>query len=285
MKIVSWNVNGLRSILAKGLLRYLAREKPDILCLQEIRCLPGDCDACWPDGYEMHWNPADRKGYSGTAILSRTQPLAVKAHLDMPEHDREGRVLTAEYPGFYLVNVYTPNAKRDLSRLPYRQRWDRDFLAFLQRLERRKPVIFCGDLNVAHTAIDLANPKSNVKNHGFTPEERHGFDRFVAAGFVDSFRVFDNSGGHYTWWSNIGNARARNVGWRMDYVLVSGRLRPQLKNAFIRPEVVGSDHCPVGIEIAASPSSASGGSALPSAGGSRRGSETTPARRRATGSR
>jgi exodeoxyribonuclease III len=283
MKIVSWNVNGLRSVLAKGLLRYLAREQPDILCLQEIRCLPSDCDAGWPDGYEMHWNPAERKGYSGTAILSRTQPLAVKPHIDMPEHDREGRVLTAEYPGFYLVNVYTPNAKRDLSRLPYRQRWDRDFLAFLQRLEKRKPVIFCGDLNVAHTAIDLANPKSNVKNHGFTPEERRGFDRFVAAGFVDSFRVFEKSGGHYTWWSNIGNARARNVGWRMDYVLVSGRLQPQLKQAFIRPEVVGSDHCPVGIELVSSPASAGGGSALPSAGGSRRGSGTTRGRRRAAG--
>jgi exodeoxyribonuclease III len=249
MKLVSWNVNGLRSILGKGLLRYLAREKPDVLCLQETRCLPGEVDARWPNGYVVHWNPADQRGYAGTAILTRAAPLAVTPHLGMPQHDREGRVLTAEYPGFFLVNVYTPNAKRDLSRLPYRQRWDHDFLAFVRRLARKKPVMFCGDLNVAHTELDLANPKSNKKTHGFTPQERAGFAAFLRAGFVDTFRIFEQSGGHYTWWSNLNNARARNIGWRLDYFLVSQSLQPRLTRAFIHDRVRGSDHCPVGIEL------------------------------------
>jgi exodeoxyribonuclease-3 len=253
VKLVSWNVNGLRSMMGKGLVRYLRRERPDVLCLQETRCLPAELEARWPEGYVMHWNPADKKGYSGTAILAKAQPLSVTPHMGMAEHDREGRVLTAEYPGFFLVDVYTPNARRDLSRLPYRQRWDRDFLAFLRRLERKKPVVCCGDLNVAHTELDLANPKSNAKTHGFTPEERAGFDAFVEAGFLDTFRLFHQSGGHYTWWSNRNDARARNIGWRLDYFLISRSLRSGLRGAFIRARVPGSDHCPIGIELAVGP--------------------------------
>ena len=169
--------------------------------------------------------------------------------MGIDEHDREGRVLTAEYEDFYLVNVYVPNSKRELERLPYRQRWDVDFLKFLKKLEKKKPVIFCGDLNVAHTEIDLANPKANVRNHGFTIEERNGFTAFVSDGFVDTFREFEKGGGHYSWWSPMGGARSRNVGWRLDYVLVSKSLRPRLSKAFIHPHILGSDHCPVGIEL------------------------------------
>jgi exodeoxyribonuclease III len=247
MKLISWNVNGLRAVLRKNFLEYLASEKPEVLCLQETKCTPDDVEQLWPASYTTYWNTAQKKGYSGTAIFTRTRPLKVSTGIGIAEHDQEGRVLTAEFPGYYLVNVYVPNSKRELLRLPYRQQWDRDFLAYLKRLERKKPVIFCGDLNVAHTEIDLANPKANVRNHGFTPEERAGFSAFVAAGFVDSFRQFEPGGGHYTWWSPMSGARSRNVGWRIDYFLVSTALRPQLKSAFIRPDVTGSDHCPVGI--------------------------------------
>ena len=203
----------------------------------------------WPSVYKCFWNPAQRKGYAGTAILTKRRPLNVTAHMGVDEHDKEGRVLMAEYPDFSLVNVYVPNSKRDLSRLAYRQKWDRDFLTYLKRLEKRKPVVFCGDFNVAHTEIDLANPKANVHNHGFTAEERRGFDALVKAGFLDTFREFQKSGGHYTWWSAMSDARARNVGWRIDYFLISRALRPRLRKAFIRNRVAGSDHCPVGIEI------------------------------------
>jgi exodeoxyribonuclease-3 len=249
VKLISWNVNGLRSALRQNFLAYLAEEKPDILCLQEIKCAPDDVEPVWPAKYKAHWNPAEKKGYSGTAILTRAAPVSVKSHMGVTEHDHEGRVLTAEYTDFYLVNVYVPNSKRDLSRLPYRQKWDRDFLRYLKRLEKNKPVIFCGDLNVAHQEIDLTHPKANLKNHGFTPEERAGFDSFVKAGFLDTFREFEKSGGHYSWWSTMNSARTRNVGWRIDYFLISASLRPRLKKAFIRKEVLGSDHCPVGIEI------------------------------------
>jgi exodeoxyribonuclease-3 len=249
VKLISWNVNGLRAALRKGFLDYLAEEQPDILCLQETRCDPDAIEQLWPVAYTTYWNVAEKKGYAGTAIFTRTRPLNVTRGINRPEHDREGRVLTAEFPDFFLVNVYTPNAQRDLARLPYRQRWDRAFLKYLKRLETTKPVIFCGDLNVAHTERDLANPKANVRNHGFTVEERAGFSAFIKAGFVDTFREFESSGGHYTWWSLMRNARARNVGWRIDYFLISAALRPRLKNAFIRTEVMGSDHCPVGIEL------------------------------------
>ena len=249
MKLISWNVNGLRSVLRKNFLEYLATESPDILCLQETKATPDDVEQLWPATYTTYWNTAQKKGYSGTVIFTRIRPLKVDVGIKIVAHDNEGRVLTAEYPDFFLVNVYVPNSKRELERLPYRQEWDRDFLKYLKKLERKKPVIFCGDLNVAHTEIDLTNPKSNIRNHGFTVEERAGFDAFVKAGFVDTFREFEKGGGHYTWWSPMSNARARNVGWRIDYFLISAALRPRLKRAFIQPQILGSDHCPVGIEI------------------------------------
>jgi len=249
VKLISWNVNGLRAVLRKNFLEFLDAEKPDVLCLQETKCTPDDVEQLWPTKYSTHWNSAEKKGYSGTAIFTKTPPLKVTPHIGVAEHDKEGRVLTAEFAGFFLVNVYVPNSKRDLSRLPYRQTWDQDFLRYLKKLEKKKPVVFCGDLNVAHQDIDLTHPKANVKNHGFTPEERSGFTSFVEAGFVDTFREFEQGGGHYTWWSQMGGARARNVGWRLDYFLVSQALRPKLRRAFIRPEVLGSDHCPVGIEL------------------------------------
>ncbi|MBI3880542.1 MAG: exodeoxyribonuclease III [Verrucomicrobia bacterium] len=249
MKLISWNVNGLRAVLRKNFLDYLAAESPDILCLQETKCTPGDVEPVWPAHYSAHWNSAVKKGYSGTAILTKHAPLKVTQGIGHDAHDNEGRVLTAEFGDFFLVNVYVPNSKRELTRLAYRQQWDQDFLRHLRKLEKKKPVVFCGDLNVAHTEIDLANPKANVKNHGFTPEERAGFSAFVEAGFVDTFREFEKGGGHYTWWSPMGTARARNIGWRLDYFLASTALRPRLTRAFIQPHVKGSDHCPVGIEL------------------------------------
>lgn len=249
VKLISWNVNGLRAVLRKNFLDYLDAERPDVLCLQETKATPDDVEQLWPCTYSTYWNCAERKGYSGTAVFTLHRPLRVSHGIGMAEHDREGRVITVEFTGFHLVNVYVPNSQRELTRLDYRQKWDRDFLKYLKRLEGRKPVVFCGDLNVAHTEIDLANPKANVRNHGFTPEERAGFGALVRAGFVDTFREFEQRGGHYTWWSPMSGARARNVGWRIDYFLISAALRPRLKAAFIRPEVGGSDHCPVGIEL------------------------------------
>ncbi len=250
MKLISWNVNGLRAVLRKNFLDYLAKEAPDILCLQETKATPEDVEQLWSSDYTTYWNTAQKKGYSGTAIFTKERPLNVTRGISIAEHDNEGRVLTAEYPDFFLVNVYVPNSKRELERLPYRQQWDRDFLSYLKKLERKKPVIFCGDLNVAHTEIDLANPKSNMRNHGFTAEERAGFTTVIKAGFLDTFREFEKGPGHYSWWSPMSGARARNVGWRIDYVLISPALRPRLKHAFIRCEIPGSDHCPVGIELA-----------------------------------
>ncbi len=249
MKLISWNVNGLRAALRKNFLDYLAEEEPEILCLQETKAGPDDVEQLWPAAYTTYWNVARKKGYAGTAIFTKTRPLGVTLGIGRIEHDGEGRVLTAEYEGFFLVNVYVPNSQRELTRLAYRQQWDREFLRYLRKLERRKPVIFCGDLNVAHTEIDLANPRANVRNHGFTPEERTGFGTFIKAGFLDTFRQFETGGGHYTWWSPMADVRARNIGWRIDYVLISPKLRPRLKRAFIRCDVLGSDHCPVGIEL------------------------------------
>jgi len=249
VKLVSWNVNGLRAALKKNFLEYLRSEKPDILCLQEIKCQSEDVEPVWPAAYNAYFNPAFKKGYSGTAILSKHVPLRVVPHIGIGEHDSEGRVQLAEFQDFHLVNVYVPNSKRDLSRLPYRQQWDRDFLSYLKKLERKKPVLFCGDLNVAYAEIDLTNPKSNRHNHGFTDEERAGFAAFLKAGYLDTFREFQKAGGHYTWWSTLHDARSRNIGWRIDYFLISRSLRPRLKKAFIRDQVLGSDHCPVGIEI------------------------------------
>jgi len=250
MKFISWNVNGIRAVLKKGFADFIHQEQPDILCLQETKAT--QADVVVPEalaGYTSFWNSAEKKGYSGTAIFSKVKPVAVTFGIGIAEHDREGRVITAEYEKFFVVNIYVPNSKRELTRLEYRQQWDRDLLAYLKRLEASKPVIWCGDLNVAHTEIDLARPKDNVKNHGFTPEERAGFDAFVAAGFVDTLRVFEKEGGHYTWWSQMGTARARNIGWRIDYFLVSEALKVKLKSATIYHTTLGSDHCPVGIEL------------------------------------
>jgi exodeoxyribonuclease-3 len=248
MRLLSWNVNGIRAALRKGLLEFIDREQPDILCLQETKAAASDIEPLWFAGWHTTWNSAEKKGYSGTGILSRIPPIRVIPGIGQPEHDREGRVLTAEFPDFFLVNVYTPNAQRELTRLDYRQEWDRAFLAHLCALQSRKPVVFCGDLNVAHTPLDLARPKGNERTHGFTIEERSGFDAYLAAGFIDTFREFEKAGGHYTWWSLMTNARERNVGWRIDYFLCSEAFRPRLKRAWILPHVLGSDHCPVGIE-------------------------------------
>ena len=249
VKLVSWNVNGLRAVLRKNFLDFLAQEKPDILCLQETKAGLDDVERLWPVSYSTYWNVALKKGYSGTAIFAKKRPLQISGGIGKSIHDKEGRVLTAEYPEFYVVNVYVPNSKRDLSRLAYRLQWDRHFLQYLKKLERKKPVIFCGDLNVAHTELDLANAKSNLHNHGFTPQERAGFCALIKAGFVDTFREFEKEGGHYTWWSQMPGVRERNVGWRIDYFLISAALRPGLKSAFIRCDVLGSDHCPVGLEL------------------------------------
>ena len=238
-------------MLRKNFLEYLEAEKPDILCLQETKAAPDDVEQLWPTAYTTYWNVAEKRGYSGTAVFTRHRPLAVTQGIGVAEHDREGRVLTLEFPDFMLVNVYVPNAQRELTRLEYRQGWDQAFRQYLRRLNRRKPVVCCGDFNVAHTEIDLANPKANVGNHGFTPEERAGFDALLAAGFLDTFREFEKGGGHYTWWSVMTGARARNVGWRLDYFLAAAALRPRLEEAFIRANVLGSDHCPVGIRLAA----------------------------------
>jgi exodeoxyribonuclease-3 len=249
VKLLSWNVNGLRAVLRKNFLDYLAAETPDILCLQETRCAPADIAPVWPARYATHWNCAVKKGYSGTAIFTRHAPLNVTQGIGRAAHDNEGRVVTAEFADFFLVNVYVPNSQRELTRLAYRQRWDRAFLRYLKKLEERKPVVWCGDLNVAHTELDLANPKGNEGNHGFTPEERAGFSAFVKAGFLDTFREFEKGGGHYSWWSQMPGVRERNIGWRIDYFLISKSLRSRLKRAFIRGDVLGSDHCPVGVEL------------------------------------
>lgn len=263
LTLVSWNVNGIRSVHNKGaFLPFIARHQPDILCLQETKALQGQAEIDLPE-YEEYWNSAERKGYAGTAIFTRRKPLSV--HNGMPEAVirkfgllsdgygdplSEGRVITAEYEAFFLVTVYTPNAKPDLSRLSLRYRkWDPAFLAYCQSLEKKKPVVFCGDLNVAHAPDDLANPKQNEGKHGYTSEEREGFQRFIDAGFVDTFRLFHQGNGYYSWWSHFAQARARNVGWRIDYFLISQNLAPQVKDAFILPEVMGSDHCPVGITL------------------------------------
>lgn len=250
LRFISWNVNGIRSVLKKGLLDFVAASRPDVLCLQEVRARPEQlADVAWPNAFHRYWNPAERAGYSGTATFSKVEPLEVHHGIGVRDHDSEGRVLTLEFADYFVVNCYTPNSQRELTRLGYRQQWDKAFLVFLRRLEKKKPVMFCGDINVAHTEIDLARPKQNVRNHGFTIEERDGFSRIVKAGFIDTFREFEKAGGHYTWWSQMGGARARNVGWRIDYWMISPVLRPRLKRAWILKEVVGSDHCPVAIEL------------------------------------
>jgi exodeoxyribonuclease-3 len=253
MKLVSWNVNGLRSILGKGLEEFIRVADADVYCFQEIKAMPDQVDPALfpPAGYRAYWNSAQRKGYSGTLILSKQEPLSTSLGMGLSGHDEEGRVITCEFADFFLVNVYTPNSKDDLSRLTYRHdEWDKLFLAYLKGLEVRKPVVVCGDLNVAHRPIDLARPKENEQSAGYTPQEREGFDNLLAAGFVDTFRhLHPDLAGQYTWWSFRAAARERNVGWRIDYFLVSASLAGRVLSAGILPMVTGSDHCPVTLEI------------------------------------
>ncbi len=248
MKLISWNVNGVRAALNYGLLDFIEESCADIFCFQEIKARPEQVTASWPENYHQYWHPAERKGYAGTAVFTRIKPEKVTHGINAGPADAEGRVMTLEFEDFFLVNVYTVNAKRGLLRLDYRYKeWDPAFLKHLQTLRQSKPVIFCGDLNVAHKEIDLANPETNRRNAGFTDEEREGFDNYVRAGFIDTFREFESGGGHYTWWSYWAEARDRNIGWRIDYFCITPDLRPRLKSAFIQPDVFGSDHCPTGI--------------------------------------
>lgn len=250
MKIISWNVNGLRAILNKGFMDFIRNEKPDIICLQEIKANRDQVDLDLADYPYQMWNSAVKKGYSGTAVFSKIQPESDSYGIGIDKHDQEGRVITAEFKNFFLVNIYVPNSQRGLERIDYRHKeWDNDLLEYLKNLEKKKPVIFCGDLNVAHKEIDLANPKSNTGNAGFTIEERAGFDRIIESGFIDTFREFTKEGGHYTWWSYMGQARTKNIGWRIDYFCVSPPIMPSVKKSYILPDVMGSDHAPIAIVI------------------------------------
>ncbi len=253
MKLVSWNVNGIRAIAQKGFFEILDTLAADVLCLQETKAQDDQVleTLASLDDYYIYTNSATRKGYSGTAIISKSKPLSVKCDIGVEEHDTEGRVLCAEFEEFYLVDVYVPNSGSELLRLDYRSTWDEAFYAYLKELETRKPVIVCGDFNVAHTEIDLARPKANYnKSAGYMQSEIDGMDRYTKGGFVDSFRYMNpDKTDAYSWWSYRGGARAKNVGWRIDYFLVSEAFAPRLKNAYILPEVMGSDHCPVAIEI------------------------------------
>ena len=250
MKIISWNVNGIRAVIKKGFYDFIDEYKPDILCLQETKARPEQVDIKLNQYPYQFWNSAEKKGYSGTAIFSKKKPLSVKNNIGIDKHDNEGRVIAVEFEDYFLVTVYTPNSKRELLRLEYRaQEWDVDFLKYLKKLEEEKPVIFCGDLNVAHKEIDLKNPKTNKRNAGFTYEERSGFDNYIESGFIDTFREFEKGEGHYTWWSYMFNSRAKNVGWRIDYFCISQILRSKLAKSYILKDVMGSDHAPVAIEI------------------------------------
>jgi len=250
MKFISWNVNGIRAVIKKGFYDFVKAYNPDILCIQETKAHPEQVDLVLSDYPYQYWNSAEKKGYSGTAIFSKVEPLSINYGMGITKHDLEGRVITAEFKDYFLVTVYTPNSKRELLRLDYRQKeWDVDFLKHLKELEKKKPVVFCGDLNVAHKEIDLKNPKTNRRNAGFTDEERMGFDNYINAGFIDTFREFEKGEDHYTWWSYMFQARSRNIGWRIDYFCISKELYSILKNAYILKDVMGSDHAPVVMEI------------------------------------
>lgn len=249
MKFVSWNVNGLRACMTKGFADFFAASDADVFCLQETKLQAGQIDFA-PAGYHAYWNYAQKKGYSGTAVFTREQPLSVSYGIGIPEHDTEGRVITLEFPEFYFVCVYTPNAQEGLTRLPYRMTWEDDFRAYLHRLDERKPVIVTGDMNVAHQEIDLKNPKTNRGSAGFTDEERGKFTELLAAGFTDTFRALHPDALHaYSWWSYRFKARERNTGWRIDYFLVSDRLFPRVADAAIHADILGSDHCPVSLTL------------------------------------
>ena len=249
-KLISWNVNGLRACIKGGFQAFFDAANADALCLQEIKLSEGQLELDLP-GYHAYWNYATKKGYSGTALITRREPLNVRYGIGMPEHDAEGRVITAEFDDYYLAVCYTPNSQRGLPRLPYRMTWERDFQAYLRGLDAAKPVILCGDLNVAHQEIDIKNARSNRMSAGFTDEERAQMTELLAAGFVDTFRhLYPDRKDAYSWWSYFGNARERNVGWRLDYFIVSERLAPRVREARILADVYGSDHCPVTLELA-----------------------------------
>ena len=249
MKLISWNVNGIRACLNKGFKEFFEEINADIFCIQETKCQKGQIDLEF-DGYTSYWNSAEKKGYSGTAVFTKIKPLNVTYGIGIEEHDKEGRVITLEFEDFYLVNVYTPNSKRELERLDYRQIWEDEMRKYLLKLNENKPVVMCGDLNVAHKEIDLKNPSSNRRNAGFTDEERNKMTELLNAGFLDTFRYFyPDKTGEYSWWSYMRKARENNAGWRIDYFIVSKSMEKRLKDAKIYQEVMGSDHCPVGLEI------------------------------------
>lgn len=249
MKLISWNVNGIRACLNKGFAGSFKQLDADIFCLQETKCQPEQVDLEF-EGYTSYWNSAEKKGYSGTAIFTKQKPLNVTYGIGIEEHDKEGRVITLEFEKFYMVDIYTPNSKRELERLDYRQIWEDEIRKYLLKLNETKPVIMCGDLNVAHEEIDLKNPKTNRHNAGFTDEERQKMTELLDSGFIDSFRyLYPDKENAYSWWSYMGHAREKNVGWRIDYFIVSKSIENEIKEATIYPEIIGSDHCPVGLEI------------------------------------
>lgn len=249
MKLISWNVNGIRACVNKGFIDFFNEIDADIFCIQETKCQPNQIELEF-EGYRSFWNSAERKGYSGTAIFTRKEPITVTYGIGIEEHDQEGRIITLEFEDFYLVNNYTPNSKRGLERLDYRQIWEDEIRKYLLKLNQTKPVIMCGDLNVAHKEIDLKNPKSNRGNAGFTDEEREKMTQLLEAGFIDSFRyLYPDKEEAYSWWSYMGRAREKNVGWRIDYFIVSNDIREKIKEAAIYPKIMGSDHCPVGLEM------------------------------------
>ena len=248
-KLISWNVNGIRACAGKGFLDFFRQADADVFCLQETKLQAGQLELDLP-GYYQYWNYAEKKGYSGTALFTRQEPLSVTYGIGIPDHDREGRVITAEFPDYYVVTCYTPNSQNELARLDYRMEWEDAWLGYLKGLEERKPVIFCGDLNVAHQEIDLKNPKTNRKNAGFTDQEREKFTRLLEAGFVDTYRYFyPQQEGVYSWWSYRFKAREKNAGWRIDYFCVTETLKSRLESAAIHTEILGSDHCPVELVI------------------------------------
>ena len=247
MKLISWNVNGLRACMNKGFQDFLANSGADIFCVQETKMQKGQAEFDFP-GYEEYWNSAEKKGYSGTAIFTKIKPLSVSYDMGIAEHDQEGRIITAEFDDFYLINVYTPNSQRELARLDYRMQWEDAFRTYVKQMDEKKPVIICGDLNVAHKEIDLKNFKTNHKNAGFTDEERAKMTELLEAGFTDSFRyLYPDKEGIYTWWSYMFKAREKNAGWRIDYFVVSNRLADRISDSLIYTDIMGSDHCPVGL--------------------------------------
>ena len=249
MKLISWNVNGLRAVLKKGFLDFFNAIDADIFCIQETKMQKEQADFVFP-GYYEYWNQAEKRGYSGTLILTKTEPISVQYGIDIEEHDKEGRVITLEFEQFYMVNCYTPNSKRELERLDYRQKWEDDFREYLIKLDKKKPVILCGDLNVAHKEIDLKNPKTNRHNAGFTDEERNKMTELLDSNFIDTFRyLYPDKTDAYTWWSYMGNARDKNIGWRIDYFITSKSLSSKVVDSKIHSQVLGSDHCPIELDI------------------------------------